>query len=725
MSTRTSYILRWVMAWLAILGLLASVYVPAMARSPQSQAELATAIDENSSVNGDSDLEIDRAVLAAAVRSTTNFAGVTDFISLDSSTGDRSNLFEGTGTRYVATTGSDTANDCTDSAAPCASMQRGIAMAGADEEVWVAGGTYTENLTIQISATVLGGYEPISWTRNTELYPTIIDGLGGPVVPGDWDETQVRYPYVLQQGGLYHMWYSALDVYGIQRIGYATSPDGVNWTKHPANPVLDVGAAGEWDSAYIEAPMVIYEGGEFKMWYSGGDGSHSQIGYATSPDGVAWTKSAANPVLEIGDQPWNNLDIVHPYVLHEGGTYKMWVVAIGDDGPSISYATSPDGLDWTWDANSPLFGRDWEAWVWRPFVLNQGSSYQMWYSAWAEQALVAYATAPDEITWTKQGSVLTGTVGAWDEGFVSDPSVLQVTGTYTMYYDNNENGIGLATSTDGITWTNPLTQPVLTRGTPTQWTDPVIQIVNDAAVVTLDGLTITGGEGFDAGGIYAQGATLTLNNCIVRDNFAHGSSDGWAGGGILSAGPLTILNSQIINNQVDSGASGVRTNGWNLLMVNSLVAGNNGDFAIHTNGPANLLNITVVNNESGVLINPPFSATLVITNSIIYSTGLAITAMDAASTQVSYSDIQGGITGTANIDADPLFADFANGDYHLQAGSPAIDSGTNTGAPDHDLELTPRPLDGDDNELAVTDMGAYEYQPPVVIYRTYLPVALR
>jgi PKD repeat protein len=55
---------------------------------------------------------------------------------------------------------------------------------------------------------------------------------------------------------------------------------------------------------------------------------------------------------------------------------------------------------------------------------------------------------------------------------------------------------------------------------------------------------------------------------------------------------------------------------------------------------------------------------------------------------VAYSDVQGGQAGIVvegnptlnnaggNLDADPLFADPTNGDYTLQAGSPAIDAGT-------------------------------------------------
>ena len=60
---------------------------------------------------------------------------------------------------------------------------------------------------------------------------------------------------------------------------------------------------------------------------------------------------------------------------------------------------------------------------------------------------------------------------------------------------------------------------------------------------------------------------------------------------------------------------------------------------------------------------------------------------------VTYSDIQGGYIGVGNIDADPLFVNPGNGNYHLQPGSPCI----NTGNPD-------TPLDPDGT---TADMGAF------------------
>ena len=43
---------------------------------------------------------------------------------------------------------------------------------------------------------------------------------------------------------------------------------------------------------------------------------------------------------------------------------------------------------------------------------------------------------------------------------------------------------------------------------------------------------------------------------------------------------------------------------------------------------------------------------------------------------VEYSDVEGGFPGTGNIDADPLFADALNGDFHVRCGSPVVDAGS-------------------------------------------------
>src|SRR5262249_15277576 len=72
------------------------------------------------------------------------------------------------------------------------------------------------------------------------------------------------------------------------------------------------------------------------------------------------------------------------------------------------------------------------------------------------------------------------------------------------------------------------------------------------------------------------------------------------------------------------------------------------------------------------------------------------------------------MTGTnGNISADPMFADLTQGNYHLQKGSPSIDSGDNQAPnlPDKDLDGNQRILDGDGDGNAIIDMGAYEFLP--------------
>lgn len=80
--------------------------------------------------------------------------------------------------RYVASTGSD-ANDCSNSFAPCATIQYAITQADSGDEIRVAGGTYPESLTINKILTLKGGYTTSDWVAsNPDINVTTIDAGG-------------------------------------------------------------------------------------------------------------------------------------------------------------------------------------------------------------------------------------------------------------------------------------------------------------------------------------------------------------------------------------------------------------------------------------------------------------------------------------------------------------------------------------------------------------------
>jgi predicted GH43/DUF377 family glycosyl hydrolase len=631
------------------------------------------------------------------------------------------------GIQYVDGGSGNNTPTCGGVAQPCATLTYTLQnRAGEGDLIRVAQGTYLENFAINKGLTLEGGYEAENWNRDPVLYPTILDGSGMPLNPGSWDGFGVRYPYVILDGAAYKMWYTGFSIDSVGSLGYATSADGLTWVRPMGGPVLEPGSAGEWDDAGIEDATVIKDGSVYKMWYSAfSSGATGSIGYATSSDGLHWTKFAGNPILSAGTEGWNNRLVIHPQVLYFSGQYHLWALTAGDDGSGFSlyfaYATSADGIHWDWDPANPVFAREWEDWLWRPFVIQDGVSFKMWYSlSSGGENGIGYATSPDGLDWTRlDHPALSGTAGEWDEGKANDPMVFFENGTYYLRYDNTTS-IGMATSADASTWTKSAGNPVFGPGTPPAWGLPVVSVETSAAVV-LDGFTITGGSGEEAGGVHGGEADLTIRSCTIIANMADGSSTSWAGGGILSSGNLTIEDSMILDNWAVQGAAGVRSGDDALMMTNTLVANNTGDMGIHTNGPAQLVNVTLANNEGGILVNPPAVGKLAVTNSILTGNGWQISVEGGGTAEVKYSLVEGGWSGTGNLEADPLFFDPEQRNYRLQPGSPAIDAGTNTGAPDHDLEGTERPLDGNLDRNPKVDMGAYEYRPPTI----YLPVVMK
>ena len=142
--------------------------------------------------------------------------------------------------------------------------------------------------------------------------------------------------------------YYTLAVAGVvDEIALATSKDGIAW--EPRGVVLKPGRDGDWDGLLVGRPSVLHEGDVFRMWYDGrkdlppgapAEGvpksptSSRSVGYATSKDGLRWTKHPGNPVLG-GDAGGVDVERV-------GAGYVM----VYESHEGTRAATSDDGISW-------------------------------------------------------------------------------------------------------------------------------------------------------------------------------------------------------------------------------------------------------------------------------------------------------------------------------------------------------------------------------------------
>lgn len=258
---------------------------------------------------------------------------------------------------------------------------------GATYHMWYNGDTTAPDGFIGYASSI----DSIVWTRQDTtpvLAPTI----------ADWDDAEVADPCVIKNGLTFMMWYTGTSSSGgIVSIGLATSTDGANWTKSASSPVL-AGSGSGWDAIGVGAPCVILDGSVYKMWYSGIDViGATAIGYATSTDGINWTRSASNPVLTAaGASTWEGTGLALPRVVLDGSFYRMWYTTAPRNG--VGYASSVDGVSWTKFSGNPVVVPGPAAWengnLWGACVILDGTTYKMWYGAepTATGMQIGYAT---------------------------------------------------------------------------------------------------------------------------------------------------------------------------------------------------------------------------------------------------------------------------------------------------------------------------------------------
>jgi predicted GH43/DUF377 family glycosyl hydrolase len=249
---------------------------------------------------------------------------------------------------------------------------------------------------------------------------------------------------ILQDNGLYKAWFSWRPK---DSIAYVESADGINWSA----PVIALGPTRSGWEDIVNRPSVIKTRSGFAMWYTGQTADHSAIGYATSADGMHWARVAIDPVL-VPSLPWEKVAVMSPDVRYDqaSGGYSMWYSGGEQYEPdAIGYASSVDGLHWTKFAQNPIFsasgGNNWDGYKVTAADIEPygpgGTGFVMFYIGFADvnHAQIGVAFSPDGITHWVRSSVnpiiRPGYPFTWDSDAVYKPAVIHAAGRWLLWYN--------------------------------------------------------------------------------------------------------------------------------------------------------------------------------------------------------------------------------------------------------------------------------------------------
>jgi hypothetical protein len=307
----------------------------------------------------------------------------------------------------------------------------------------------------------------VGWVRRGQIFE--VDGREKWMAS---HHAQLPVPVLVGDDRL-RVYFSTRDELNRSRSGFFETEPG-----EPANvayvhdrPALDLGEPGAFDDIGVMASSVVESDGEQYLYYVGfttGVESpyETEVGLAVSSDrGVSFARRESSPVLDRagGEQPGTN----SPFVLREGGVWKMWFGAFtGWDRTTeraepvyvIRYAESSDGVSWHRDGADciePLSDGEANARAW---VVREGGTYRMWFSYRSildfrenrdRSYRIGYAESDDGVSWERRDEE--AGLGPSDEGWDSEMAaygcVYEHGGARHMLYNGNgfgRSGIGHA-----------------------------------------------------------------------------------------------------------------------------------------------------------------------------------------------------------------------------------------------------------------------------------------
>lgn len=142
----------------------------------------------------------------------------------------------------------------------------------------------------------------LGYSTGTTILGSWSKEAGNPVFSGGG--TNGQNGGIVKLGSTYYYYYGTNSA---SKISCATSTDLITWTGHGV--VINVGAGGQWDAGGVfdAFARLRQDGVTIEVWYAAKDGSNNRaMGYATSTDGLTFTKSSGNPLISstLANQPW-------------------------------------------------------------------------------------------------------------------------------------------------------------------------------------------------------------------------------------------------------------------------------------------------------------------------------------------------------------------------------------------------------------------------------------
>jgi beta-1,2-mannobiose phosphorylase / 1,2-beta-oligomannan phosphorylase len=257
----------------------------------------------------------------------------------------------------------------------------------------------------------------------------------------------------------------------------------VDFAPYAGNPVFGGTGKDTWDRQIRERGYILKEGDLWRLWYTGyndepTDAHHTDaryLGYATSPDGLKWTRYSDKPIL---DTVWT--EDVHITRL-EDRSYRMFAEGRDD---IMHWLTSKDGIQWQEQGNVDIRYVDGKPLTpgpyGTPFVWGEKGKWYLFYER--NDLGIWLAASTDGKTWVNVQDAPVISIGAepYDKHAIALNQIVKIGDKYYAYYHGNADArykapwtTSVAMSTDLIHWKKYAKNPII----PTEHSSAIL--VND------------------------------------------------------------------------------------------------------------------------------------------------------------------------------------------------------------------------------------------------------